>query len=191
MRTLLTTAGLVLALTDAGSAQALRDIDGTRRDPLRPPVGGLALLFFVLPDCPISNRYAPEINRICEINSRRGVACSLVYADPTLTDAGARAHAREYAHGPYPRFVDRGRTLVRATQATVAPEAVVIDASGTVAYRGRIDDLYADLGQARRVVRDHTLRDALDALLDGRPVAHPRVRSVGCHLGPTRGAVGR
>ena len=191
MKTVLTTVALALALTDAGSAQATRDIDGIRRDPLRPPVGGLALLFFVLPDCPISNRYAPEIHRICETYARRGVACSLVYADPTLTDAGARAHAREYAHGPYPRFVDRDRTLVRATRATVAPEAIVIDASATIAYRGRIDHLYAELGQARRVVRDHTLRDALDALLEGRPVANPRVPSIGCYLGRTSVAVDR
>lgn len=191
MKTLLTTAGLVLALTNAGSAQALRASDDTSHDPLRPPEKGLALLFFVLPDCPISNRYAPEIKQICEIYSGRGVACSLVYADPTLTDDRARAHAREYAHGPYPRFVDRDRRLVRATQVTVAPEAVVIDASGTVAYSGRIDDRYAELGQARRVVRDHTLRNALDALLDGRPVANTRVPSIGCYLGPTPGAVGR
>jgi hypothetical protein len=182
MRTLLTPVAFVMALTVGSSAQVRRDIDGARHDPLRPPAGGLALLFFVLPDCPISNRYAPEIRRICEIYGRRGVACSLVYADPTLTDAGARAHARDYAHGPYPRFVDHDRTLVRATGATVAPEAVVIDASGTVAYRGRIDDRYAELGQARRVVRDYTLRDVLDALLDGRPVAHPRLPSIGCYL---------
>jgi len=80
---------------------------------------------------------------------------------------------------------------MRATQVTVAPDAVVIDASGTVAYRGRIDDRYADLGKARRVVRDHTLRNALDALLDGRPVANQRVPSIGCYLGPTTGAPGR
>ncbi len=191
MRTVLTIVGLLLALTDAGSAQARRDIDGALRHPLQAPVGGLAVLFFVLPDCPISNRYAPEIRRICETYSPRGVACSLVYADPALTDAGARAHAREYSHGSYPLLVDRDRILVRATKASVAPEAVVIDASGTVAYRGRIDDLYEAPGRARRVVREHTLRDALDALLGGRPVANPRVPSIGCYLGATAESAGR
>jgi hypothetical protein len=39
-----------------------------------------------------------------------------------------------------------------------------------VLYRGRIDNLYADLNQRRAEATEHDLRDALDAIVDGRPI---------------------
>jgi hypothetical protein len=79
-------------------------------------------------------------------------------------------------------IVDRDHSLVRATGVTLAPEVAVLDAQGVLRYRGRIDDAYADWGSRRRVVRDHSLRDALDALLAGRPAPQPRTQAIGCYI---------
>ena len=49
-------------------------------------------------------------------------------------------------------------------------------------YRGRIDNQYAALGKPRRVVTVHDLRDALDAVLAGRPVANPETEAFGCFI---------
>jgi hypothetical protein len=147
--------------------------------------GNLTIEFFVMTDCPISNHYALEIRRICATYASHDVGCRLVYVDLSLGDEAARAHAREYQHGAYPVVVDRDRVLVRAAGATVAPEAAVLDANRRIIYRGRIDDFYADWGKARRVVREHTLRDALDAILAGRPVTQPRTPAVGCYISMT------
>jgi len=51
------------------------------------PKGHEAVLFFVTNDCPISNAFAPEITRICSEYGPKGVDCSLVYVDPTISDA--------------------------------------------------------------------------------------------------------
>ena len=58
-----------------------------------------AVLVFVAVDCPISNGYAPELQRIMA-DEPYPPACRfyLVYADPTTTPAAAKAHAAAYGY---------------------------------------------------------------------------------------------
>jgi hypothetical protein len=162
----------------------LRDVEGIERYPLKVDKGHAEALFFIAEDCPISNYYSQEIRRICDAYRARGVGCSLVYVDPTLSDAAAAKHAQEYGHGAYPKIVDRNHALVEATGATITPEAVVIAPNETIAYRGRIDDSYVSLGKKRRVVTEFDLRDALDAVLTGKPASRAEVQAVGCYISP-------
>jgi hypothetical protein len=161
---------------------AVHDIDGVSREPLKVEKGRVEALFFVTNDCPISNYYSHEIRRICEDYAQRGVGCSLVYTDAALTDDQAREHALEYGHGSYPKFVDRNHALVKAAGAAINPTAVVIKPDESIAYRGRIDNSFAAIGKQRRVVTEHDLRDALDAVLAGRAVVKPEVSPVGCYI---------
>jgi len=160
----------------------LRDIDGVERQPLKVEKGRLEALFFISRDCPISNRYSPEIRRICEGYSPHGLNCALVYVDKDLRDADAAKHAADYGHGTYPKFVDRAHALVAAAGATVTPEVVLIRPDESIAYRGRIDNSYAALGKPRGVVTEHDLRAALDAVLAGQAVAKPEVPPIGCYI---------
>ncbi len=176
----------------ANPSITIRDIDGVRRQPLLAAPGHAAALFFVTEDCPVSNYYSHEIRRICEDYAHRGLGCSLVYADPATTDERARRHAAEYGHGDYPKIVDRNQALIGATHAAITPTAVVIRSDASIAYRGRIDNFYAAIGQPRRIVTEHDLRDALDAVFSGRPVAKPETPVVGCYIDDlTRAHAGR
>jgi hypothetical protein len=161
---------------------AVRDIDGIVREPLKVEKGHVEALFFITNDCPVSNYYSHEIRRICDDYAQRGVGCTLVYTDPTLTDEQARQHAKEYGHGGYPKIVDHTHALVKATGAAITPTAVLIKPDESIAYRGRIDNFYAAIGKTRRVVTEHDLRDALDAVMAGRPVAKQEAPSVGCYI---------
>lgn len=160
----------------------VRDINGVEREPLKVEKGHAAALFFITQDCPISNYYSHEIRRICDDYAHKGLACTLVYVDPTLTDEKAREHFKEYGHRAYPAVVDRTHALVRATGAEITPTAVVITRGESIAYRGRIDNFYAGLGKPHRVVTQHDLRDALDAVFVGRPVVNPEEPPVGCYI---------
>jgi hypothetical protein len=80
-------------------------------------------------------------------------------------------------------LIDRRHELVRQLGATVTPEAAVIGAHGELLYRGRIDDGYVSLGKRRFEATTHDLRDALEAVLAGKPVAAPRTATVGCAIG--------
>jgi len=175
--------GVLLALgTILHPAAKVPDVDGVAQMPLKPLKGQTKVVFFVTHDCPISNYYSREIRRICEENGPKGLSCSLVYTDPTLSDAEARKHSAEYGHGDYPKIVDRTHALVAATGVRITPEAVVIRDDASIAYRGRIDNFYAGLGKPRRVVTEHDLRDAIAAVLAGKPVARAEAPAVGCYI---------
>jgi len=148
------------------------------------PTGAAGVLFFVASDCPISNGYAPEIQRICDDYRAKGVSCSLVYEDVSIDEARVRAHGAAYRYKGMTTVIDGDRAIALRAKATVTPEAVVIGRGGIVKYRGRIDNQYAALGKPRRVVTTHDVRDALDAVLAGRAVAHPENQAFGCFIAP-------
>ena len=94
----------------------------------------------------------------------------------------SRTHLEAYRYAGVAAAVDGDRAIARAAGASVTPEAVVVDRAGAVRYRGRIDNLYVDLGRRRHAATVHDLRDAIDAVLAGRPVATPRTEALGCYI---------
>ena len=144
--------------------------------------GPAAILFFISTDCPISNFFAPEIQAICNNYGTKGTSCALVYEDLQVSPDSVRKHMADFQYRNFPAFVDAGRKISTAVNATVTPTAVVLDHAGKVRYRGRINNFYADLGKPRRQATVNDLRDALDAVLAGKPVAVPETRAVGCYI---------
>ena len=140
-----------------------------------------SVLFFITTDCPIANGFVPEIRRIIADYRPRGVDFSLVYTDLRQTLEDARRHASEYGYDS-PLRRDDGRMLSRRYGITVTPEAVVLDGAGARVYRGRIDDRYLAPGQYRLKPTTRELRDAIDAVLAGRPVPVAETRAAGCPL---------
>lgn len=180
MRPLLLPALLALGLSGQSPAQ---DIHGRNWQLFAPPEGIVHVLVFVSTDCPISNRYAPELARIQQEYAPKGVRVMLVYEDPAADTATVRQHLGEfYPSAPLPAFVDRERALARAAGATVTPTAVLYTTDGR-RYRGRIDDLYVAIGKTRREPTERTLRLSLDAVLAGRPVPAPVTTTIGCYIG--------
>jgi len=171
----------LLALA-AGPLQ-MRAIDGARLQPLE-PAGVANVLVFVASDCPVSNGYAPEIQRICSASAPKGVSCILVYEDPGVTGDAVRRHMQEYRYQGIAATIDPDGALATRLRATITPEAIVIDRAGAVRYRGRIDNFYAALGRPRQVVTAHDLQDALDALAAGKPVPARDTPAIGCYIVP-------
>jgi hypothetical protein len=172
---------IVLAMLLLSSAGQVRDVDGLARDPFA-PAGIANVLLFVASDCPISNGYAPEIQRICRDYRTKGVACSLVYEDVSIDAARVRAHRDEYRYKDIAAIIDADRAIAGRARATVTPQAFVVGPAGVVKYRGRIDNQFAALGKPRRVVTVHDLRNALDAVVAGRAVAQPDTEAFGCFI---------
>src|SRR5215813_9592321 len=56
------------------------------------------VIFFVTTDCPLSNGYAPEMNRIEQTYTPRGVRVYAVQGDTTIADAEVRRHAHDFAY---------------------------------------------------------------------------------------------
>src|SRR5262245_20721631 len=66
-------------------------------------------LFFIAAECPISNRYAPEINRIVADYATRGVAFYGVHSDQDVGAEASRRHARNYGF-EFPVLLDPAQT---------------------------------------------------------------------------------
>ena len=167
----------------AGSFQ-IRTIDGAALRPLE-PAGVANVILFIATDCPISNGYAPEIQRLCGAYASRGIGCTLIYEDPGVTAGAVRTHLDEYRYRGVPAAIDHDGALAARVRATITPEAVVVDRNGEVRYRGRIDNFYAALGRPRQVVTVHDLQDAVKAMADGQPVATPETEAIGCYIVPS------
>ncbi len=161
---------------------AVADIRGQVQHPFQ-VTRKASVIVFVTNDCPISNAYAREIRRICEQFASEA-SCYLAYVDPDLTTQQVSKHTADYGHGDYPAIVDRKHQLVKATGATLTPEAVVISAGGKIEYRGRIDNKYVTWGTSRPEASERNLREAVQAVAEGRPVATANTKAVGCFITP-------
>lgn len=139
------------------------------------------VLFFVSTDCPLSNRYVPEMNRIESAYAPRGIAFYAVQGDATVAVAEVRKHVAEFAYA-FPYLLDPPESLAAFTGATATPEVAVLSPSGQVLYLGRIDNRLEDFGKERVQVTQFELREALDAVLAGKPVPHPRTKALGCAI---------
>lgn len=177
----------VLLAASAATAQNVVQLDGGVADPRVLPPGIKAVVFlFTSTDCPISNRYAPEVRRLAAAFGPKGVLFRLVYPNPADQPSAVRDHMTDFAYvGATQAFRDPAHTLVKLVDATVTPEAAVF-AGGRIVYHGRIDDRYVDLGLERASPTTHDLADALTAVLAGKPVTHPVTQAVGCYIADFR-----
>lgn len=148
------------------------------------PSPGINVLLFVRADCPITNRYAPELGRIAGrfAGAHTPIAFWLVYPDRRETEKSIAEHRASY-HLPGQVLRDADHSLAKRAHVTIAPEAAVFDASGALRYHGRIDDLYVSVGRARPGgARVHDLEEAIAAIEDGRPVRERETKAFGCFL---------
>ncbi len=139
------------------------------------------VLVFLTTDCPLSNAYVPELNRISDAYSSRGVVFYAVQGDATVSLNAVREHVREFAY-TFPYLVDPEESLAAFTGATATPEAAVLSPAGEVLYLGRIDNRLEDYGRPRVRITEFDLRETLDAILAGKPVPRSRTKALGCAI---------
>jgi hypothetical protein len=160
----------------------LEALDGRPVDPFQlADDAKVAVFVFVSVDCPISNRYAPEILRLHGVFGARGVSFRLVYPNPAESAAAIRDHLKAYGY-PVEALRDPRHVLVKQAEIRITPEAAVYARDGRLVYRGRIDDRYVSLGVERAAPTRRDLFEALTDTLAGQPVREPRTQAVGCYV---------
>ncbi len=160
------------------------ELNGKPVAELAAPGTQAVVLLFIATDCPVSNRYAPEIQRLKTEFAAKPVAFWLVYPNATETAEGIVRHQAAYSL--------EGSTLVRPSQwfmgqaqATITPEAAVLVPAGSgwrTVYSGRIDNRYVDIGRERPKATRHDLEDAVEAVVAHQPVTPPGGPPVGCGI---------
>ena len=168
-----------VGVLDAGLS--LLDLDGKPVNPLENDGEEAIVFLFTRSDCPISNRYAPEVGRLVERFRPRGINFYLVYVDPNETSDGIRTHMQEFNYSCR-ALRDPEHSLVQLSGAQITPEAAVFSSDRKLVYRGRINDQYVDFGKSRREPSANDLADALDAMLAGKPIKNAQTQAVGCYI---------
>ncbi len=125
------------------------------------------------------------MNRTRRDYESRGVAFYAVQADTTIADADVVQHTKDYQFS-FPVLFDPHEILARMTGATTIPSAAVLTPDGTLLYLGRIDNLVEDFNIRRQVPTKFDLREALDAVLAGKPVPNSRTKAFGCAITPVK-----
>ncbi|PYT81637.1 MAG: hypothetical protein DMG40_08790 [Acidobacteria bacterium] len=174
---------LIIAFPFSPAAQKTAlHLDGTPADPFQEASGKPIVLVFVRADCPVSNRYAPLIQRLS--SQYEGKARFwLVYLGKTALADKIRHHESDYGY-KLPALRDPQHALVARAQVQVTPEVAVFDAKRRLLYHGRIDNLYEDFGHARPAATTHELDDAIQAALSGK-APPPSAPGVGCYIADT------
>ena len=80
---------------------------------------------------------------------------------------------------PFPYLYDESQNVARAFDAACTPDFYVFDKDLKLVYRGRLDDSRPKSGTP---LTGKDLRDALDAVLAGKPVDEKQYPSGGCNI---------
>jgi AhpC/TSA family len=157
------------------------DLGGNPITDLGGPGVRVVVLVFAASDCPISNRYIPEVARLSKEFSPQGVKFWWVYPNPGDTSQIVSKHNRDFQIHEY-ALLDVFQTLVKRARVAITPEVAVFNAGLREVYHGRIDDRYLDIGQERPKAQRHDLETAIGAALAGKPVPQPGGPPVGCSI---------
>ena len=140
------------------------------------------LVIFTCNHCPFAKAWEERIVELGNGYVKRGLGVILVNAnDPTSHEDDGFTQMQERAKSrgmQIPYVVDETSGVARAFGATVTPEAFLFGADGKLVYHGTIDDNREDPTK----VGKHYLRDALDAVMAGKPPAPAETKSLGCGI---------
>ncbi len=139
--------------------------------------GKVVVLVAVGTRCPCVEAYRARLNALAAEYAARQVV--FIGFNPNANEALAEVIERQKAKPlAFPVVVDEGCQATDALGATCMTECFLADAQGRLQYHGRIDD---NTYHPERVTT-HLLREALDAVLDGRPVNVLCRPAIGCAI---------
>jgi peroxiredoxin len=134
-------------------------------------------VMFVATKCPVSNAYNTRMAALGKEYGAKGIPLVGINSNKTEPAAEVKEHAERHLF-TFPVLKDDGNKVADAYGATHTPEVFVVDPKGNLVYHGRIDENQDD----PKGVKSPDLRNALDAVLSGRPVPTAETKAFGCTI---------
>jgi peroxiredoxin len=134
------------------------------------------VFIFLSARCPVVRGYNERMEKLAQDYSARGVNVVGINANSGETLDEMKAHAADYKL-TFKMLQDKGSKIADMFGAQVTPEAFLLDANNKLVYHGRIDN-----SRDGKNISANDLRDALDAMLDGKPIAKSEVDAFGCSI---------
>lgn len=141
------------------------------------------LVMFICNHCPYVKHVQAGMTQMAKDFQARGVGVGAIssndvknYPDDSPEKMKEEAPRAGYT---FPYLYDESQSVARAYRAACTPDFFLFDAQRRLAYRGQMDD-------ARRgndlPVTGKSLRDAVEAVLAGKPVSSSQIPSLGCNI---------
>lgn len=152
-----------------GKTHAFDDMKGTKA----------TAVVFTCNACPFAKAYEDRLITLARQYADRGVRFIAINAnDPKIVpqdgfdEMVTRAKEKSL---PYPYLLDDTQEIAKAYGAQVTPHVFLFDSEGIIRYRGRVDD-----SAKEAEVKSSDLKNALEAVLAGKPVPEPATKAFGC-----------
>lgn len=136
------------------------------------------VIVFLAPKCNICKYYTRNLRDLSETYGEQGVDFTGIFPNAHTSDEDIASFRSEFKLNFHLQTDVEG--LADELGATVTPEVFVRDSSGDVLYSGRIDNSYVRVGKRRRNTSSSDLKDALEAILAGKPIENPKTPAIGC-----------
>lgn len=163
-----------LKIGDSVKLSSLKTIRGQRISFDELVAEGPVAIVFMGAKCPVSQRYTLRLNRLHEEFSTQGVTILGISSNKNESLKELVRYA--YDTGYKIQLVkDTNGEIARQIGATMTPQVFVVDRQSILRYRGAIDD---DRYENR--VKNHYLKDVLNALVNGKPVSISSTQAFGC-----------
>jgi peroxiredoxin len=168
-----------LDIGDPAPAFELPDTDGAVH---RLDGGPATVVVFTCNHCPYALAWHDRLLDVARDYEARGVRLLAINPNdavryPRDSFEAMQERVRRDGGWPAPYLHDATQEVAAAYGARTTPDVFVVDADGRVAYRGAPDADYDDPRQGAA-----WLREALDAVLEGRRPARARTEPVGCSI---------
>lgn len=169
--------------------QMMMNVNGTQMS-LNTAVGpnGLLVVFscntcpFVIGNGEKSDGWEGRYNETAIFAKENGVSMVLVNSNEAKRDnhdsmKAMKEHAKENNYG-MPYLLDAEHQLADAFGALKTPHVYLFDADMTLVYRGSLDDNVNDAS----AVKEHYVKDAITAVVNGKPCTVPETKAIGCSI---------
>lgn len=160
----------------------LKGIDGQSYDSDTYRDSPYLLVVFSCNHCPYVKAYEDRIIDFMKEYKEKGLATLYInsnedknYPEDSFDEMVKRATEKNF---PFPYVRDEDQTVARAFGATHTPEFFLFDKERKLRYHGRFDDNWREPENVTR----HYLKEALDALIEGKDAPEPEVHSIGCTI---------
>ena len=159
--------------TTTGQIKNLDDLKGEKA----------TIVMFICNHCPYVKHIQTQIVQVANIYLNRGVRCIAISSNDVAShpdDAPEKMKevAKRY-NFPFPYLFDEKQTVAKAYDAACTPDFYVFDEHLKLIYRGQFDD---SRPSNKVPVTGKDISDALDNLLQGKPVSVFQRPSIGCNI---------
>jgi peroxiredoxin len=140
-----------------------------------------SLVIFTCNHCPFVIGWQDEMVKIGNTYVKKGIGVIFINSnDPAVkgdTLAGMQELAKKEGY-QFPYVVDSTSGIAKNFGAKKTPDVFLFDAEGRLVYQGAV----GEGGREPKTGGQPYLRNALEALLGGKPIGTPQTKAIGCSI---------